>query len=67
MEEEAGCCVRLTNVPTTGALAQSAGAILKVSKDQQGTAQHDGFFKDPVLVKSLFLQKPERIEALGLV
>jgi len=38
-----------------------------VDKDQHGTEQHYGFLKDPVLVKSLFLKKPERIEALGLV
>jgi hypothetical protein len=67
MEEEAGCFVLLTNGPTTGDLAQSAGAILKVSKDQHGTEQHYGFLKAPVMVNSLFLKKPERIEALGLV
>jgi transposase len=67
MEEEAGCFVLLTNVPTTGDLAHSAGDILKVYKDQHGTEQHYGFLKDPVMVKSLFLKKPERIEALGLV
>jgi transposase len=67
MEEEAGCFVLLTNVPTTGDLAHSAGDILKVYKDQHGTEQNYGFLKDPVLVNSLFLKKPERIEALGLV
>jgi transposase len=67
MEEEAGCFVLLTNVPTTGDLAHSAGDILKVYKDQHGTEQNYGFLKDPVIVNSLFLKKPERIEALGLV
>ncbi len=67
MEEEAGCFVLRTNVPTAGALAHNAGDVLKVDKDQHGTEQHYGFLKDPVLVKSLFLKKPERIEALGLV
>jgi transposase len=67
MEEEAGCFVLLTNVPTTGDLAHSAGDILKVDKDQHGTEQNYGFLKDPVIVKSLFLKKPERLEALGLV
>jgi len=67
MEEEAGCFVLLTNVPTTGDLAHSAGDILTVYKDQHGTEQNYGFLKDPVIVNSLFLKKPERIEALGLV
>jgi transposase len=67
MEEEAGCFVLLTNVPTTGDLAHSAGDSLTVYQDQQGTEQHYGFLTDPVMVKSLFLKKPERIEALGLV
>ena len=66
-EAEAGCCVLLTNVPTAGDLAQSASAILAVYKDQHGTEPNYGFLKDPVIVKSRFLQKPERIEALGLI
>lgn len=57
----------LTNVPTAGNLAHSARDILSVYKEQHGTEQNDGFLKDPVLVNSLFLKKPERIEALGLV
>lgn len=67
MEEEAGCFVLLTNVPTTGDLAHSARDILTVYKEQHGTEQNYGFLKDPVIVNSLFLKKPERIEALGLV
>ena len=67
MEAEAGCFVLLTNVPTAGNLAHSAREILTVSKEQHGTEQNYGFLKDPVMVNSLFLKKPERIEALGLV
>jgi transposase len=67
MEEEAGCFVLLTNVPTTGDVAHSARDILTGYKDQHGTEQNYGFLKDPVIVNSLFLKKPERIEALGLV
>jgi transposase len=67
MEEEAGCFVLLTNVPTAGPLAHSAREILTVYKEQHGTEQNYGFLKDPVIVNSLFLKKPERIEALGLV
>jgi transposase len=67
MEEEAGCFVLLTNVPTAGDLGHRARDILRVYKEQHGTEQNYGFLKDPVIVNSLFLKKPERIEALGLV
>ena len=67
LEEEAGCFVLLTNVPTAGDLAHSARDILTVYKDQHGTEQNYGFLKDPMIVNSLFLKKPERIEALGLI
>jgi transposase len=67
LEEEAGCFVLLTNVPTTGDLAHSARDILTGYKDQHGTEQNYGFLKDPVIVNSLFLKKPERLEALGLI
>ena len=67
LEAEAGCFVLRTNVPTAGDLAHSARDILTVDKDQHGTEQHYGFLKDPVIVNRLFLKKPERIEALGLI
>jgi len=66
-EEEAGCFILLTNVPTAGDLAHSAREILTVYKEQHGTEQNYGFLKAPVIVNSLFLKQPERIEALGLV
>ena len=66
-EDEAGCFVLLTNVPTAGDLAHSARDILTVYKEQHGTEQNYGFLKDPVIVNSLFLKKPERSEALGLI
>jgi transposase len=66
-EEEAGCFVLLTNVPTAGDMAHSARDLLTVYKEQHGTEQNYGFLKDPVIVNSLFLKKPERIEALGLI
>jgi transposase len=65
--EEAGCFVLLTTVPTEGELAHSAGDVLKAYKEQHGIEQNYSFLKDPVIVNSLFLQKPERIEALGMV
>ncbi len=65
--QETGCFVLLTNVPTTGEMAQRAGDVLRAYKEQHGIEQNFAFLKDPVIVNSLFLKKPERIEALGLV
>jgi transposase len=65
--QEAGCFVLLTNVPTVGEMAHSARAVLQAYKEQHGIEQNYGFLKDPLIVNSLFLKKPERIEALGLV
>jgi transposase len=64
---EADCFVLLTNVPTAGSLAHRAEEVLRAYKDQQGIEQNYGFLKDPLIVNSLFLKKPKRIEALGLV
>jgi transposase len=65
--QEAACFVLLTNVPTTGEMAHRAGDVLRAYKEQYGVEQNFAFLKDPVIVNSLFLKKPERIEALGLV
>jgi transposase len=65
--QETGCFVLLTNVPTQGEMAHTARAVLQAYKAQHGVEQNDGFLQDPLIVTSLFLKKPERIEALGLV
>jgi len=65
--QETGCFVLLTNVPTVGEMAHRAGDILRAYKEQHGIEQNYGFLKDPLIVNSLFLKKPERIEALGLM
>lgn len=65
--EEAGGFVLLTNVPTQGEMAHSAGEVRRAYKEPHGGEQNVAFLKDPVIVTSLFLKKPERIEALGLV
>jgi transposase len=65
--QETGCFVLLTNVPTQGEMAHSAGEVLRAYKAQHGVEQNFAFLKDPLIVNSLFLKKPERIEALGLV
>jgi transposase len=65
--QETGCFVLLTNVPTEGEMAHSAREVLRAYKEQHGVEQNFAFLKDPLIVNSLFLKKPERIEALGLV
>jgi transposase len=67
LREEAGCFVLLTNVPEKGKDGYKAREVLKAYKDQHGIERNFGFLKDPVIVNSIFLKKPERIEALGLV
>jgi transposase len=65
--QETGCFVLLTNVPTEGEMAHSAGEVLRAYKEQHGVEQNFAFLKDPVIVNSLFLKKPERMEALGFI
>ena len=65
--QELGCFVLLTNVPTAGEMAHRAGEVLRAYKEQHGVEQNFAFLKDPIIVNSLFLKKPERIEALGLI
>jgi transposase len=71
MKEEAGCFVLLSNVPPEGPpgadTPYDCKKILMAYKDQNGIEHNFGFLKDPVLVNAIFLKKPERIEALGLI
>lgn len=67
LREQAGCFVMLTNVRKEGKDGYDAEDILRAYKDQYGIEQNFGFLKDPVIVNSIFLKKPERIEVLGLV
>jgi transposase len=62
-EDEAGCFVLRTNVPTAGDLAHRARDILTVYKEPQGTEQNYGFLKDPVMMQRLLLKQPARLEA----
>lgn len=65
--QEAGCFVLLSNVPSDGEMAHSPQQVLGAYKEQHGIEQNYRLLKDPQFVNSLFLDKPERIEALGLV
>ncbi len=63
----AGCFVLLTNVPPDGDDGYSAEKILRTYKDQHAIENNFGFLKDDQIVNAIFLKKPERIEALGLI
>lgn len=71
MQEQAGCFVLISNVgpqgPPKALVPYDGKMILKAYKDQNGIEHNFGFLKDPVLVNAIFLKKPERIEALGLI
>ena len=79
LREEAGCFVLLTNVPKAQPQEQEreqeqeqeisydSDAILHAYKEQHGMERNFGFLKDPAIVDSLFLDIPERLEALGLI
>lgn len=64
LREEAGCFVLLTNVP----VEEKPGLeVLKIYKEQDGIERNFGFLKDPLVANDVFLKKPHRIEAMGLV
>ena len=65
---EAGCFVLLTNLSGNKEQGQwPAATLLALYKNQSGIEQNFGFLKDPVIVNSIFLKKPNRIEVLGLI
>jgi hypothetical protein len=59
--------VRLTKVPTAGEMAPRAGDVGRADQEPQGLEQNLGCLQDPRMVNRLFLKKPARIDALGLV
>jgi len=68
MRLEAGCFVLLCNLSgEQEPNPWTAESLLELYKDQSGIEQNFGFLKDPVIVNSIFLKKPSRIEVLGLV
>jgi transposase len=65
---EAGCFVLICNLSSDRQRSQwTAAALLELYKNQSGIEQNFGFLKDPVIVNSIFLKKPTRIEVLGLI
>jgi transposase len=65
---EAGCFVLLCNLSSDNERSQwTAASLLELYKDQGGIEHNFGFLKDPLIVNSIFLKKPTRIEVLGLI
>ncbi len=67
LRELAGCFVLLSNVPTTGDGALDGAGLLRTYKGQYGVESDFAFLKDPLVVNDIFLKKPSRIDALGMV
>jgi hypothetical protein len=65
--QETGGFVLLTHVPPAGEMAPRAEDVLRANQEPHGLEQHFSVLKDPLMVTSLFLKKPARIAALGLV
>lgn len=66
-QQKAGCFVLLSNAPQSGNGARSAEQLLRAYKEQNGIERNFSFIKEPLIVNDIFLKKPSRIEALGLV
>ena len=64
LREEAGCFVLLTTVPEE---TKNGRDILRIYKEQDGIERNFAFLKDPLVANDVFLKKPHRIEAMGLV
>jgi len=67
LRELAGCFVLLSNVPIDGDTALNETEILRTYKGQYGVESDFAFLKDPLIVNDIFLKKPSRIDALGMV
>lgn len=65
--EICGCFVLLTNVPAEGAASMDSRELLKTYKGQYAVETNFAFLKDPLVVNDVFLKKPHRIDALGMI
>jgi len=67
-EKETGCFVLFSHkIDKEGGDGLDAKDILKAYKESYNIEKNFGFLKDPMILDSLFLKLPRRIEALGLV
>jgi hypothetical protein len=51
--------------PPQGERAHRAGGVRRADQEQHGVEQPCACLQDPVMVNSVGLKKPERIEAMG--
>jgi len=63
----AGCFVLLSNVPPDGTMGMDSKRLLLTYKGQYGVENDFAFLKDPLVVNDVFLKKPHRIDALGMI
>lgn len=67
-KKEAGCFVLLSQgLGPEDENSRNAKQLLTNYKEQHGVEKGFEFLKDPMILDSLFLKKPSRIEALGLI
>ncbi len=66
-EQKAGRFVPISNALCSDADSVSSVKLLSIYKDQGYVERNFGFLKDPLIVNSLFLKSPARIEAPGLI
>ena len=62
-----GCFVLLANVPIEGNIGMDGKKLLLTYKGQYGVESDFAFLKDPLVVNDIFLKKPHRIDALGMI
>jgi transposase len=62
-----GCFVLLTNIPLDGLSGMDSKRLLLTYKGQYGVESDFAFLKDPLVVNDIFLKKPHRIDALGMI
>jgi len=63
----AGCFVLLSNLPGKEEHGYDPEQVLRTYKEQHAIERNFSFLKDDQIVNALFLKRPERIEALGLI
>lgn len=66
-QKMAGCFVLLGNVARDGADGYDAEQILRTYKEQYAIERNFSFLEEDQIVNAVFLKRPERIEALGLI
>jgi len=65
--EMAGSFVLLGNVPLEGEDGMDSKKFLQTYKGQYGVESDFAFLKDPLIVNDVFIKKPHRIDALGMI